>query len=68
MEAENRRLLVEGAEAFGIHLDEETVEAFDLFLKELVKWNQKINLTAIRTETGDHHKTFPRFPFHPSLP
>ena len=50
MEAENKRLLVEGAGVFGIHLGEEIVEAFDLFLKELVKWNQKINLTAIRTE------------------
>ena len=26
--------------------------AFELYLKELLKWNQKINLTAIRTEKG----------------
>jgi len=52
MEAENKNLLVEGAKTFGIHLDEKTAEAFDLYLKELLKWNQKINLTAIRTEKG----------------
>ncbi len=30
-------------------MDEKALVAFDLFLKELLKWNQKINLTAIRT-------------------
>ena len=52
MELENRHLLVEGAETFGIRLNEKQVEAFDLYLKELLKWNQKINLTAIRSEKG----------------
>jgi 16S rRNA (guanine527-N7)-methyltransferase len=52
MEMENKKLLIEGAKAFGIHLDEKMVEAFDLYLKELLKWNQKMNLTAIRTEKG----------------
>ncbi len=52
METEHRDLLVEGAEAFGIRLNEKQVEAFDLFLRELLKWNQKINLTAIRSEKG----------------
>jgi 16S rRNA (guanine527-N7)-methyltransferase len=52
MEMENKKVLIEGAKAFGILLDEKTVEAFDLYLKELVKWNLKINLTAIRTEKG----------------
>ncbi len=33
-------------------MDEKAVEAFDLYLHELLKWNQKINLTAIRTEKG----------------
>jgi 16S rRNA (guanine527-N7)-methyltransferase len=50
MEMENENLLIKGAMAFGIHLDKKNVEAFGLFLKELLKWNQKINLTAIRTE------------------
>jgi len=52
MEAENKNLLVEGGKTFGIDLDEKAIEAFELYLKELVKWNQKINLTAIRSEKG----------------
>ena len=52
MEAEDRNLLVQGGKTFGIDLDEKTIEAFDLYLKELLKWNQKINLTAIRSERG----------------
>jgi 16S rRNA (guanine527-N7)-methyltransferase len=52
MEMENKKLLIEGAKAFGINLDEKIVEDFDIYLKELLKWNQKINLTAIRTEKG----------------
>lgn len=50
MEMENRKLLIEGAKVFGIHLDEKNADVFDLYLKELLKWNQKINLTAIRIE------------------
>ena len=52
MEPENRSLLVEGARTFGVHLDGKRVEAFNLYLEELLKWNEKINLTAIRTEKG----------------
>jgi 16S rRNA (guanine527-N7)-methyltransferase len=52
MELENRDLLVEGAETFGIRLNGKQVAAFDLCLRELLKWNQKINLTAIRSERG----------------
>lgn len=52
MDTPNKNLLVEGAKAFGIYLDSKAVEAFELYLKELLKWNQKINLTAIRSEKG----------------
>lgn len=52
MDAENKRVLVEGAKVFGIHLEEEHIETFNLYLRELLKWNQKINLTAIRSERG----------------
>ena len=52
MEQGDRRLLVEGAKVFGIDLDEKGIEAFELYFRELLKWNQKINLTAIRTEKG----------------
>jgi len=52
MEPENQELLIEGARTFGIRLNEIQGEAFDLYLRELLKWNQKINLTAIRSEKG----------------
>jgi 16S rRNA (guanine527-N7)-methyltransferase len=52
MEVENKDLLVEGAKAFGIDLDGKAIGAFDLYLKELLKWNRKISLTAIRSEKG----------------
>lgn len=50
METENRKFLIEGAKTFGIDLARKTVEAFDLYLRELLKWNAKMNLTAIRSE------------------
>jgi 16S rRNA (guanine527-N7)-methyltransferase len=50
MKPEENVLLTEGAKAFGIHLDEEAVHRFSIYLDELLKWNRKINLTAIRTE------------------
>jgi 16S rRNA (guanine527-N7)-methyltransferase len=52
MEKDNENLLIEGAKTFGIHLAGKAIEAFELYLKELLKWNQKINLTAIRSEKG----------------
>ncbi len=52
METPNRDLLVKGAKTFGIDLDVKAFEAFELYLKELLKWNQKINLTAVRSEKG----------------
>ena len=52
METDNRRLLIEGSKAFGINLSERTVEAFDLYLRELLKWNERMNLTAIWSEKG----------------
>jgi 16S rRNA (guanine527-N7)-methyltransferase len=74
MELENKNLLLEGAKTFGIHLDERAVEAFDLYLKELLKWNQKINLTAIQSEKGivlkhflDSFSAYPYLPKHSSI-
>jgi len=52
MEPENREILLQGAEAFGIDLAEGAILAFDIYLRELLKWNQKINLSAIQTEKG----------------
>jgi 16S rRNA (guanine527-N7)-methyltransferase len=74
MEAENKDLLVQGARSFGVDLDEKAIESFELYLKELLKWNQKINLTAIRSEKGIVLKHFldslsisPYLPKQPSL-
>ncbi len=52
MEAENKDLLIEGAKTFGIYLAGKAIESFELYLKEIFKWNQKINLTAVRSEKG----------------
>ena len=69
MEAENKELFIEGAKAFGIYLDEKAIGAFDLYLKELLKWNQKINLTAIRSEKGIILKHYlDSFSVNPYLP
>lgn len=69
MELENKNLLLEGAKTFGIHLDGKAIEAFELYLKELLKWNQKINLTSIRSEKGIVLKHFlDSLSVHPLLP
>ncbi len=74
MEIQNRNLLVEGAKTFGVYLDDEANESFGLYLKELLKWNQKINLTAIRSEKEivlkhflDSLSVFPFLPEHSSI-
>jgi len=69
MEPKDRKLLIEGAKVFNISLDDQAVHAFDLYLRELLKWNQKINLTAIRTEKGVILKHFlDSLSAHPHLP
>jgi len=69
MEEKNKDLLIEGAKAFEIHLDQKAIEAFDLYLRELLKWNQKMNLTAIRSEKGIVLKHFlDSLSVHPYLP
>jgi len=45
-----RELLHTGAKELGISLTIEQVNSVFIFLTELKKWNQKINLTAIRDE------------------
>ena len=52
MEADNKKLLAEGAKTFEIDLAEKAIGAFALYGRELLKWNQKINLTAIRSDKG----------------
>jgi 16S rRNA (guanine527-N7)-methyltransferase len=69
MEAENKDLLIEGAKTFGINLDEKAIQSFETYLIELLKWNQKINLTAIRSEKEIVLKHFlDSFSVNPYLP
>ena len=69
MEAENKDLLIEGAKTFGIDLDEKAIQSLETYLIELLKWNQKINLTAIRSEKGIVVKHFlDSFSVNPYLP
>lgn len=49
-QGENRRLLVSGARLLEVSLDRRALGAFERFLGELVKWNQRINLTSLCEE------------------
>lgn len=44
---DERQMLLEGASALGVALDEKQIEAFMLYKKLLLEWNEKMNLTAI---------------------
>lgn len=50
MKAENAELLKEGATYLGVTLSDDQMVQLDLFLRELQKWNRKLNLTAITEE------------------
>jgi 16S rRNA (guanine527-N7)-methyltransferase len=39
--------LIDGAEKLGIALNQNQIEQFDIYYKELIDWNNRINLTAI---------------------
>lgn len=43
----NKEQLKSGALKFGVELDEQALNRFDIYAKMLVSWNEKINLTAI---------------------
>ena len=45
--AEWKSLIVEGAKTLGICLNPDTADQFAVYALELLKWNRKINLTAI---------------------
>ena len=42
-----RNIIYEGAEKLGVPIEQEKIEKFSIHALELIKWNQKINLTAI---------------------
>jgi 16S rRNA (guanine527-N7)-methyltransferase len=42
-----QNIICEGAGKLGIHIDSREIEKFSIHALELIKWNQKINLTTI---------------------
>jgi 16S rRNA (guanine527-N7)-methyltransferase len=50
--------LIEGAGKLGIKLNSRQVEQFELYYRELIEWNKKINLTAIRDYSSVQVKHF----------
>lgn len=52
------RLLQTGSVELGIGLTRRQLSAFSLYLNELLKWNQRANLTAITTPDGIQTKHF----------
>ena len=47
---ENNELLKKGMEIYRIDVGVETIEKFEIYMKLLLEWNQKFNLTAITDE------------------
>jgi 16S rRNA (guanine527-N7)-methyltransferase len=45
-----KKLLASGARRLGVSLDRLMVDAFVSFLDELIRWNQRMNLTSVRDE------------------
>ena len=48
MEKNLTSVFLEGARALGVELPPDSLEAFHVFMEELMRWNRKINLTSIR--------------------
>ncbi len=42
-----QQTLLNGAKVFGLSLSQTQLDAFDLYAKTLIEWNQKVNLTRI---------------------
>jgi len=45
-----RSALVHGARELGIVLEPHHLELFEVYVRELLKWNRKVNLTSLRDE------------------
>jgi len=46
---EDENILIDGAQKIGIDLHKEQIKKFSRYLELLVQWNQKINLTSLKT-------------------
>ena len=42
-------ILIDGAQKIGINLNKEQIKKFSQYLELLIQWNQKINLTSLKT-------------------
>lgn len=51
-------LLLEGAKEWGLTLTRQEVEAFELYYRQLVLWNERVNLTSIVDYQGVQVKHF----------
>jgi 16S rRNA (guanine527-N7)-methyltransferase len=52
------KLTYEALTLFGIHLNKRQIAALEIYTRQLLDWNQKFNLTAIRDKEGIHTKHF----------
>ena len=52
------KLIQDARSLFGIHLTKNQISALATYTRELLDWNRKFNLTAIRDEAGIHTKHF----------
>ncbi len=52
------KLSQEALTLFGIRLNQKQIAALQIYTHELLDWNRKFNLTAIRDEAGIHTKHF----------
>jgi len=46
---DDENILIDGAQRLGINLHKEQIKKFSRYLELLVQWNQKINLTSLKT-------------------
>ena len=46
---DDENILIDGAQKMGINLHKEQIKKFSQYLELLVQWNQKINLTSLKT-------------------
>jgi len=46
---DDESILIDGAQKIGINLNKEQIKKFSQYLELLIQWNQKINLTSLKT-------------------
>ena len=47
---EFKNFLIQRAAENDFHIEEDVIDEFYLYMRNLIEWNQKINLTAIKDE------------------